>query len=204
MKTYLKIAWRNLWRNKRRTIITVASISFGVFFSVSMTSVQQGSLENMVENLVKFYSGYIQIQDSSYQDNRSVNHALDFTPSLEKIINSENLITNYTQRIEFFALASSGDKSRGAAIIGIVPEAENEISGLSKWVKDGNYLTSGAHGIMLGKTLAENLDLALNDSLIIYGQGFHGTTAVGIYPISGILDFPLMEMKGCPYASIPR
>jgi len=58
MKDYLKIAWRNLWRNSRRTLITAASILFGVFFAVAMSSLQLGTLENMIDNMVRFYSGW--------------------------------------------------------------------------------------------------------------------------------------------------
>lgn len=195
MKTYFKLAWRNLWRNKRRTAITVASIFFGVFFAIFMTSVQKGSMENMVENMVRFYSGYVQIQDSSFYDNRSVNHALEYTKDLENILRSEDAISHYTQRIESFALASSGEKSRGAAIFGIQPGPEDRISQVARWVETGTYLGENDKGVMMGKTLAENLGLELGDTLILLGQGYHGTTAAGKYPIAALLDFPLQEMN---------
>ncbi len=78
MNDYLKIAWRSLWRNSRRTLITAASIFFGVFFAVFMSSLQQGSFENMIDNMVRFYSGYIQIQESEFKDMRSINNS--FSP----------------------------------------------------------------------------------------------------------------------------
>lgn len=195
MKTYFKLAWRNLWRNKRRTGITVASIFFGVFFTIFMSSVQKGSLENMIENLVRFYSGYVQIQDSSFMDNKSVNNALDFTMELEKHLNGTEDISIFTQRIESFALASSGEYSRGTGVFGIIPDNENQISQLAKWVDKGEYLTEEDQGAMIGKTLAENLELSLHDTLVLLGQGYHGTTAAGKYRINAILDFPILEMN---------
>jgi len=195
MKTYLKLAWRNLWRNKRRTAITIASIFFGVFFTVSMSSVQQGSLENMVENMVRFYSGYIQIQDHSFKDNRSINNAMEYSESLDSLIRNEERITLFTHRIESFALASSGEKSSATAVIGIIPESENHISELAKWLESGNFLKSGKKGVLLGIDLAENLGLTLNDTLILLGQGYHGVTAAGKYPVSGLLNFPIQEMN---------
>lgn len=195
MKTYFKLAWRNLWRNKRRTAITAASIFFGVFFSVMLSSVQQGSLNNMVENLVRFYSGYLQIQDSSFRDNPSVNYALEFDEDLDTKIRSCKDISMYTQRVESYSLASSGEISRGTAVFGIQPGIEDEISSLSKWIDQGEFLKPGDKGVMLGKTLAENLELNLYDTLILLGQGYHGTTAAGKYPIHGILDFPLLDMN---------
>jgi ABC-type lipoprotein release transport system permease subunit len=195
MKTTLKLAWRNLWRNKRRTAITVSSIFFGVFFSVFMTSVQQGSMDNMIENMVRFYSGYVQIQDSSYRDNRSINNTFLYSKSLDSLIRADKRISTSTQRIESFALASSGEKSAGAAIFGVLPGPEDGISQISKWVASGRYLESGDKGVMLGINLANNLGLELNDTLVLLGQGYHGVTAAGKYPITGLLDFPLEEMN---------
>lgn len=195
MKTYLKLAWRNLWRNKRRTAITVASIFFGVFFSVFMSSVQKGSMENMIENMVRFYSGYIQIQDSSYRDNRSLNNSFVYSAMIDSVITADARITDQTRRIESFALASSGEESAGAAIFGIQPEEEDRISHISKWVVEGHYLEPGDKGVMLGKNLADNLGLKLNDTLILLGQGYHGVTAAGKYRVSGLLDFPLEDMN---------
>ncbi|MCF8368158.1 MAG: ABC transporter permease [Bacteroidales bacterium] len=195
MKTYLKLAWRNLWRNKRRTLITVSSILFGVFFVVMMTSLQQGSFENMIDNMVRFYSGYIQIQEDGFFENRSLNNSLKFTNEIEDIINNTEGITQYTQRIESFALASTGDKSFGAAIFGILPPEEDQISGLSKKVSQGEYIASGSKGIMIGKGLADNLGIGLNDTLILLGQGYHGVTAAGKYHVAALLNFPINDMN---------
>ena len=195
MTTYFKLAWRNLWRNKRRTAITAASIFFGVFFSVFMTSVQQGSMDNMVENMVRFYSGYIQVQDSSYRDNRSVNNTLASSGRLDSLLLADRRITDYTERIESFALASSGEESSGAVVFGIDPAREDRISQLSRWISSGEYLRPGEKGVMVGVTMADNLGLGLNDTLVLIGQGYHGVTAAGKYPITGLLDFPLQEMN---------
>lgn len=195
MKTILKLAWRNLWRNKRRTAITIASVFFGVFFSVFMSSVQQGSMDNMLENLVRFYSGYLQIQDEDFRDTRTVNNVLDYRPVLDSLLKHTEHITQSTQRIESFALASSGERSRGAAILGIQPEEEDLISNISQWVDTGAYLQSESNGVMMGKDLASYLNLNLHDTLILLGQGYHGTTAAGKYRIEGLLDFPLQDMN---------
>ena len=195
MKDILKIAWRNLWRNSRRTLITAASIFFGVFFAIFMSSLQQGSLENMVDNMVRFYSGYIQIQEADFKELRSINNS--FTPAidLEKIINENNNITQSTQRIETFALAGSETNSYPAMIFGVIPEKEEAISGISKWIGDGKYIGSGSKDILIGKVLAENLETNVNDSLVLIGQGYHGISAAGIYRVAGFLDFPLPDLS---------
>ncbi len=195
MKTYFKLAWRNLWRNKRRTIITVGSIFFGVFFAVFMSSLQKGSFENMVENMVRFYSGYIQIQHKEFKENRSLNNSFEDNAELNKLIEDNKLITEFTQRVESFALASTGEKSYGTMVFGIIPEQEENISGISKWIKKGTFFSSGSNGVLIGKELAANLHIEVKDTLILLGQGYHGVTAAGMYPVIGILDFPLAEMN---------
>ena len=74
MKTNIKLAWRNIWRNRRRTIITVASIFFGVLLSTFMTSMQEGTYSKMIDNVVGFYSGYIQIHHPDYWDNKTIDY----------------------------------------------------------------------------------------------------------------------------------
>lgn len=195
MRTYLKIAWRNLWRNKRRTLITVASVTFGLFFASLMSSVQRGSLENMVDNMVRFYTGYIQIQSAEFKDQRSLNNSLEQSEELFTWLEQNKNITDYTSRIESFALASSVEKSYPSMILGINPEKEDKISGLSKWIVEGSFLTSNSDGVILGKELAENLNISLNDTLVLIGQGYHGVSAANLFPVTGILNFPLPEMN---------
>ena len=132
MKDIFKIAWRGLWRNKRRTLITAASIFFGVFFSVFMTSLQQGSFVNIVDNMVRFYSGYIQIQQTEFKDLPSVNNSFKPDKTLISNIDNNTNITQTTQRVESFALAGSESTSVPSLLLGIIPETESNISGLSK------------------------------------------------------------------------
>ncbi len=213
MKTYLKIAWRNLWRNTRRTLITSASIFFGIFFAVLMSSMQQGSFENMVDNMVRFYSGYFQFQEQGFKENRSVNQSFIPENEFTSAISSNPFITQSTSRIESFALAASDNNSAGSLLFGIEPANEEAISGLSKWVKEGEFLTPGSKDVLLGKILAQNLNLGVNDTVILIGQGYHGVSTAGVYRIAGLLDFPLpalsrqviyMEIKNCQeYLDMP-
>ncbi len=213
MKTYLKIAWRNLWRNTRRTLITSASIFFGIFFAVLMSSMQQGSFENMVDNMVRFYSGYFQFQEQGFKENRSVNQSFIPENEFTSAISSNPFITQSTSRIESFALAASDNNSAGSLLFGIEPANEEAISGLSKWVKEGEFLTPGSKDVLLGKILAQNLNLGVNDTIILIGQGYHGVSTAGVYRIAGLLDFPLpalsrqviyMEIKNCQeYLDMP-
>jgi len=125
---YLKIAWRNLWRNKRRTLITSASILFAVFFAVFMRSFQLGFYDHMISNVVESYSGFIQVQHRNYKDDPSLENSFISNDSLIYVIESMNGVRGVVPRVEMVALASSGNQTKGVAVLGIDPEREHSLS----------------------------------------------------------------------------
>ncbi len=191
----LKIAWRNLWRNKRRTIITVASIFFGVILSTLMSSMQEGSYSSMVENVVKFYSGYLQVQNEEYWDNKTINNTFEPTDDLYKKINNTKGVIHVAPRLESFALASSRDITRGAMLFGIDPEKEENVTEASKWMSKGKYLLPGDKGLIIASGLAEYINIDVNDTLVLLGQGYHGVSAAGKYPVRGIVKLPNPDLN---------
>ncbi|MCD6596821.1 MAG: ABC transporter permease [Bacteroidales bacterium] len=191
----LKIAWRNLWRNKRRTIITVASIFFGVILSTLMSSMQEGSYSSMVENVVKFYSGYLQVQNEEYWDNKTINNTFEPTEDLYKKINNTKGVIHVAPRLESFALASSLDITRGAMLFGIDPEKEEYVTEASKWISKGKYLQPGDKGLIIASGLAEYINIDVNDTLVLLGQGYHGVSAAGKYPVRGIVKLPNPDLN---------
>jgi len=88
----LKMAWRNLWRNRKRTLITVAAVFSAVFLSTFMSSMQEGTYTKMIDNIVKFYSGYIQIHHPKYWETKSINDIYVPTKELIKDIQSTQYV----------------------------------------------------------------------------------------------------------------
>ncbi len=189
------MAWRNLWRNKRRTLITVASIFFGVLLATVMTGMQEGSYKNMIDNVVKFYSGYIQIQEEDFWENKTLYYSFEENNELYEIIESVEGISSYVPRLESFALASSKDITQPALIIGVDPVKEDKLTNLSHWIEKGKYFNGDGSGILLASKLAENLGVQLNDTLALLGQGFYGNTVAETFIIRGILNFPNPELN---------
>lgn len=189
------MAWKNLWRNKRRTLITVASIFFGVLISTIMSSLQDGTYGNMIDMMVKLSTGYIQIQHPDYQENKSINNV--FTPTDSLLTEIKNLaeVNSVSKRLESFALMSSGPNTRGGAVIGFEPEKDKETSNLQNWVHKGEFLKTGDDGILLSYNIAKHLGMGINDTLVLISQGYHGVTAAGIYPIRGILKFSTPQLN---------
>lgn len=195
MKLFLIFAWRNLWRNKRRTFITAASVFFGVIFASVMSSMQEGTYSSNIENIVRFYTGYIQLQHPDYWDRKTMNHHISPSDSLIRELKSDPRITHVTPRLESFALASHKDATKVATIIGIAPGREKEVTNIKTNISKGSFLEKGDRGVVVGKLLARNLGLGVGDTLTLTGQGYRYATAAGLFPIKGLIDFPSPEMN---------
>ncbi|MDN5200016.1 FtsX-like permease family protein [Fulvivirgaceae bacterium BMA10] len=192
---YSKLAWRNIWRNKRRTLITLASISFAVFFAAIMQSMQFGSYGRMIDNAVRFYTGFIQVHHSGYWDEKSLDKSM---PERKEMIDSLRRIQSVQEvvpRLESFALASYQDKTKGTMVVGIDPEAENNLTRIKDKLIDGNFLTNEKEAVLLSEGLAEYLKIGIGDTLVMLGQGYHGASAVGKFPVEGILKFPIPDLN---------
>ena len=194
MKNY-SIAWRNLWRNRRRTLITVSSIFFGVILSIIMRSMQEGSYDSMINNVVKFYSGYIQVQDKDFWENKTLYYSFKSSDSLNRTIEQTEGVTMLSPRLESFALGSSGEKTQAVMVVGIDPEKENQVTKLSKWIVSGNYLKSGSRNILLAEELAANLNVTTGDTIVLLGQGYYGSNEAERFKVEGILRFPSPELN---------
>lgn len=186
------LSYRNIWRNKRRTLITAASIMFAVFFNVVMLSLQRGSWQNMVDSVVHFYFGYAQIQQKGYWQDQSIDNTIELsaidTQSLLAISHVDGLIP----RLESFALASFGTQSKGVLFIGVDPDKEDALTHLSERLVSGTFLNAG--GVVLAEGLAEYLKAGIGDSIVFISQGYHGVNAVGLYPVTGIVHFPSPDL----------
>ena len=194
MNEYVKLAWRNIWRNKRRTLITAASVFFAIFFALIMRALQLGSYGNMIDNAVTLYSGHLQIHDHGYWDNKSINRTLVMTDELMHTLRSEEEVRQVVPRLESFALGSSGPQTKGVLVMGVDPEKQNEMSKLSDKLVAGRYFSDGERAAIVGQTLADYLKLTAGDTLVLLGQGYHGATAAGKYPICGIVEIPKPDL----------
>jgi len=195
MNTNIKLAWRNLWRNRRRTFIAISSIVFSVLLTSWMRSMQEGSYDSMIDNVVKFYSGYLQVQDTAYWDERTLDNSFEVTPELKTQIEKIKDVTLVSNRIESFALAANRLKSKPAMVIGIEPEAEDQITNISKKIKKGSFLKNGDDGVVLGAGLANYLNLGVGDTLVMISQGYRGISASGLFVIKGIMSHPNPEFN---------
>jgi ABC-type lipoprotein release transport system permease subunit len=129
MKDY-QLAWRNLWRNKKRTLITAASVFFAVFFALVMRSFQLGAYDRLFKNVIEAYSGYLQLQHRDYFDDAILDNSFEYDDALGETLKSDLNIKDVVPRLESFALAAAESRTQGVMVMGIDPEGEDRVSDL--------------------------------------------------------------------------
>ena len=191
----LKLIWRNLWRNSRRTLITMASIAFAVFFAILMKSFQNGVFNNLIKNVVGYYSGSIQIHQKGYWDEQVLDNSFEFEHHLIKKINQNPQIKQIVPRLETFVLISKEISSKGCLLVGTDVIQENKLTGLKSKLINGRYFENNEAVVILSEGLAKRINAKTNDTIVLFGQGFHGAMAAGKYKIKGIVHLAMPTLN---------
>lgn len=190
----VKLAWKNIWRNRRRTFITVSAIGFAVLFAVLMRSVNQGVEEQMVKTSVENRLGYIQVHARGYWEDKTIDNAMfiDDLP-LDKIRNLPNVET-VSPSLETGMIVNYGNNSRGTFISGLdlTKQIPKNITGA---LKEGRLPAIEKNEVLVGIELADYLEATIGDTLVYLGVGYHGASAAALYVISGLLDFNMPELN---------
>lgn len=192
----LKLAWLNIWRNKRRTIITATSVFFAVLLAIVFRSLTDGIYDNMIHNVVSYSSGYLQIHKKGYWDEQSIDNSFEEDQNLYKLLLETPKITHILPRIQTFSLASNLDKTKGVLVLGIDPVKEKEVNRLQDKIVKGDYIESVQdNGVVVGEGLASQFKLKVNDTLVLLGQGYHASSAAGKYRVKGIIKLGSIELN---------
>ena len=184
-----KMAWRNIWRNTRRTILTICAIAFASLLLVFMLSFQFGSYETMINTSVKIQTGHLQIQAQEFQEKKNIRQVVPEPEKIAAILKTISHIAAYTYRGQAFSLISSNDRTYGVAVTGIDPDREADVSRLKSLIREGDFLTAeDTDQALIGRLLAQNLRVKLGDELTVLGQGRDGSIAATVVQIKGIFS----------------
>lgn len=195
MAMLAKLAWRNIWRNRRRTLITLMSVFFAVILSTLMMSMKEGMYARMMDSMIGSFTGYVQVQSVAYLPDRSLDDALLLSDSIAQAIAETKGATGWVPRIESFALAASDQTTKGAMVVGIDPVAEQAHTDMASRVSEGGYLNADDKAVLIGSGLARKLGLTVGDTVVLMGMGYQGSTAAGKYPIKGLVKFGNPELS---------
>jgi ABC-type lipoprotein release transport system permease subunit len=181
----------------------MASVFFAVFFCSVMNCFTDGMWNKMIDNTLRTQAGHIQIHGKGYWDDKITDHFM--TVDAETIARLETVenTANVSPRVETFAMASYGSVSKGIAVIGISPEQEADKSNLPARLVGGEYLSAADDGVLIGEGLSRYLKANIGDTLAFIGQGYHGASALGLFPVRGILRLMTDEMNsGMAYMTL--
>lgn len=203
MNLSLNMAWRNLWRHKRRTWLTATAMIFSNVLLVFMIALQFGSYDMMIENTLKAFSGHLQVQAEGYQNNPKLRTSIEDIGTLAAHLRDALPRARITERATAFALASSEQRSFGIQLVGVQPLTEPQVSSIPGLVSRGRYLqdTDSAE-IVIGSAMARNLKAGLGAEITLLGSGRDGSFAAGIVEVVGIFESGSPDMDRS-FAEVP-
>ena len=181
------MAWRNVWRYRRRSLLTVLTIALGLAFNILMRAIGDGFHEQMVDNSVRAGIGHIEIHRSGYQHDPGLLKTLPDVQLLERVVPQTPHLRGYSFRVLGDGLASTADNSAGVSIVGIVPQAERTVTTIDRAVIAGNFLDDGmSRPVLIGERLSQSLGARLNDKVVLMVQAADGSMGAQLFRVAGI------------------
>lgn len=184
---FFNMAWRNVWRNRRRSLLTVMAISLGLGFNIFMRAIGDGFHEQMVDNSVRSHIGHLVVHRAGYHDDPGINKTLPDPAEIERAIQSLPDLRAYSLRVLGDGLASTAENSAGVAIVGIDPAREQTVTTIDRGIVKGQYLPEGeVRPVLIGDRLAVNLKADIGDKVVLLVQAADGSMGANLFRVAGI------------------
>jgi len=187
MKFYWSVAWRNLWRHKRRSLITAFAMAIAVAMCMSMICWSDGMYEEMFKVMVEQQLGHVQVHHPEYPTKGLIFDALPERETLLEKIDAVEGTVAASPRIDGFALLGGEVKSAGGQIVGIDPARHRQVSNVHERITEGTFLSdASAREIIIGHGLAEDIEVGLGDEVVAVTQATDGSTGNDLYTVVGV------------------
>ena len=191
----ISLAWRNIWRQPVRTALTLLSMALAAMLLVFMLSFQLGVYDTMKGNALRLLDGFAQIQPQGYAED----------PDIEKVITDPDAVaakalaldgvTAVAPRATGYVILANGERSYGAAVIGVDPQKEVMVTSLPGTVREGRYLNADdTDAVVVGSVLARNLKLKLGDRMTLIGSGRDGSVAADSLEVVGMFNTGMADL----------
>lgn len=185
-----KMAWRNLWRHKRRSILTLLSIAFGGFLAILFTALQDRSFSDFINTAARLGSGHVTIQHSEFLDSPTLSRTVKGVEELRGLARRDSRVEAVVERITGQAILATANDSFGAGFVAYDPAQETENSfSLGEGLVEGKMLESADDkGIVLGQKLAHNLGVELGRKVVFTLTDRNGEIVSGMARLSGVIS----------------
>ena len=202
---FMQLGARNIWRNPRRTLITATGAAFAVFAYVLLFGYYDGFSEQAIDTATRYLTGHIQVERKGFRTNLAPELSIDRPTDVIAAIRRVSGVTGVAPRVQAQAIASSASKSEGIALIGIDPSAEGRVTFTSQTVRQGSPLQTGRdRDVIIGRKLAEKLDVRLGEKIVIMAQAADGELGTAAYRVSGIFATESSAFDGTiAYVTLP-
>jgi ABC-type lipoprotein release transport system permease subunit len=185
------LAWKNIWRNKIRSLVVIAAIVVGLTGGIFSIAVMNGMVERRMKAAVELETSHIQIHNPAFIENKEIQYRIFDSDSLSHVLSSNPAIRSFSFRTKVFAMINSPYASNGVMINGIDPEIEKKVTGIYQKIDDssGNYFsTDKRNQIVISKRLADKLKVKLRSKITLTFQGIGDTLTGGSFKIVGIYN----------------
>jgi ABC-type lipoprotein release transport system permease subunit len=189
------LAWRNLWRNARRTAVLLFALALGVWSMVALAAIVRGSMEQHIRKEILNLTGHVQIHAPAYRDDPAVEHRFTPPPALVQVLQRPP-VTAWDARVRVPAVVQSERESAGVTLVGVDPARERGLSFIPGAVTEGRYLESpDDQGLLLGRKLAERLDTGLGRRVVLMSQDARNQVGDRGFRVVGIFDADPQAME---------
>jgi ABC-type lipoprotein release transport system permease subunit len=191
-----RLAWRNLWRNQRRTIIMLLAIAVGVWAMIFMTALMRGMVDQMIEDGIVSLPGLVQVHDPAFRDDPSIEHTIPQpgTAQIKALDHPE--VTGWTTRLRVPAMISSERDSRGVTLLGVDPKGEIALGFDPGSIIEGRFLDSAEdNGLVIGRKLLERLETGVGKRVVLMSQDPENNVADRGFRIVGVYKAKLSSLE---------
>jgi len=186
MKTLIKIAWRNIWRNRLRSIIVICSIMLGIWAGVFVNGFSYGLNRQRTFETIKSNLSHIQFHDTAWSQEPNIENQLRKANGIISFLKAHPKVTAFSDRVILNGFVASANGSGGVRIYGIQPEAEKELTGLAGDISEGDYLGEKKNKILIGRAMAKKLKVKLGSKVVLTFTDSEGVIISGAFKVAGI------------------
>lgn len=206
--TLLRLAWRNIWRNHRRSLIILTSIVVGLVAIVFIEAVVRGFMRQSLDNQLGAHTAHLQVHRTGYHANPDINRFMSRPEDVDSALSADRRIGASSRRILATGLLTSARNSSGIMFVGVEPEREQHVTTIHRSIVAGRNLGTDPRETLISERMAKTLDIGLGDKVVAMSSTREGRVGSELFRVVGLFRTPIMEFDRMhayiPYTTAQR